>query len=55
MVDARAIRLEAVDEAPGVPASEHDRIFGKFYRLDPGHERRRARHGGTACETLTGY
>ena len=30
-----ALRLEVTDEGPGVPESEQDRIFEKFYRLDP--------------------
>lgn len=30
-----ALRLEVNDEGPGVPESEQDRIFEKFYRLDP--------------------
>ena len=30
-----AIRFEVVDEGPGVPPSEQERIFEKFYRLDP--------------------
>ena len=30
-----ALRLEVADEGPGVPESEQDRIFEKFYRLDP--------------------
>jgi signal transduction histidine kinase len=30
-----ALRVEVADEGPGVPESEQDRIFDKFYRLDP--------------------
>ena len=30
-----AIRFEIVDTGLGIPASEHRRIFEKFYRLDP--------------------
>ena len=30
-----ALRVEVTDEGPGVPESEQDRIFEKFYRLDP--------------------
>ena len=32
--DAR-VRFSVVDEGLGIPASEHRRIFEKFYRLDP--------------------
>jgi signal transduction histidine kinase len=30
-----ALRVEVADVGPGVPESEQDRIFEKFYRLDP--------------------
>ena len=30
-----AVRFEVVDKGPGVPQSEQERIFEKFYRLDP--------------------
>ena len=30
-----ALRVEVTDEGPGVAASDQDRIFEKFYRLDP--------------------
>ncbi len=30
-----AVRFSVVDEGLGIPASEHRRIFEKFYRLDP--------------------
>lgn len=36
VIDApHALRVEVADEGPGVPESEQDRIFEKFYRLDP--------------------
>ncbi|MBA2384611.1 MAG: hypothetical protein H0V68_08130 [Actinobacteria bacterium] len=34
-----AIRFSIVDRGLGIPASEHRRIFEKFYRLDPGMTR----------------
>jgi two-component system phosphate regulon sensor histidine kinase PhoR len=33
--DARNLLLEVSDEGLGIPPSEHERIFEKFYRLDP--------------------
>jgi len=32
---ARHVRFSVADEGLGIPASEHGRIFEKFYRLDP--------------------
>jgi PAS domain S-box-containing protein len=32
---AAAVRFSVIDEGLGIPASEHRRIFEKFYRLDP--------------------
>ena len=29
------LRISVVDEGLGIPASEHGRIFEKFYRVDP--------------------
>ncbi|MFL5934804.1 MAG: ATP-binding protein [Gaiellaceae bacterium] len=34
-----AIRFAVADHGLGIPASEHRRIFEKFYRLDPGRTR----------------
>jgi signal transduction histidine kinase len=34
-----AIRFSITDAGLGIPASEHRRIFEKFYRLDPGMTR----------------
>jgi PAS domain S-box-containing protein len=30
-----AVRFRVFDEGMGIPADEHDRVFEKFYRLDP--------------------
>jgi PAS domain S-box-containing protein len=30
------VRFVVADEGPGVPLAEHERIFEKFYRVDPG-------------------
>jgi len=32
--DRDAVRLEVVDEGPGIPAGESDRVFERFYRSD---------------------
>ncbi len=32
---AHCVRFEVVDRGPGIPSSEHERIFEKFYRRDP--------------------
>jgi signal transduction histidine kinase len=29
------VRFSVEDEGPGIPPSQHERIFEKFYRLDP--------------------
>jgi signal transduction histidine kinase len=29
------VRFSVRDEGPGIPASQHERVFEKFYRLDP--------------------
>jgi signal transduction histidine kinase len=33
--DGGLVRVCVRDEGLGVPAAEHDRVFEKFYRLDP--------------------
>jgi signal transduction histidine kinase len=29
------VRISVADQGLGIPAAEHERIFEKFYRLDP--------------------
>ena len=33
------VRFTIADEGPGIPPSEHERVFEKFYRLDPDQRR----------------
>jgi K+-sensing histidine kinase KdpD len=42
------VTVSVHDEGPGVPASERERIFDKFYRAPSGGEAR-ARNGHGAC------
>ena len=35
--------IDVADEGLGIPPGEHERIFEKFYRLDPQHDARRRR------------
>lgn len=34
--DHEAVRFHVCDEGVGIPTSEHERIFKRYYRLDPG-------------------
>jgi two-component system OmpR family sensor kinase len=38
-VGADRIRFAVIDDGPGIPASEHDRVFERFYRVDPARSR----------------
>ncbi len=37
--DGDVVRFSVADEGPGIPAHERERVFEKFYRLDPGQQR----------------
>lgn len=36
----RALRIEVADSGSGIPADQHDKVFGEFYRLEPQGDRR---------------
>jgi two-component system phosphate regulon sensor histidine kinase PhoR len=37
--DDRHVRLSVIDHGPGIPRSDRDRVFERFYRVDPHHAR----------------
>jgi len=37
--DGAVVRIAVVDEGPGIPPGERDRVFERFYRLDPDQRR----------------
>ncbi len=42
--DAERVRVSVIDNGPGIPADQHERIFDKFHQLEGGHTRE---HAGT--------
>ncbi|MEQ4548727.1 sensor histidine kinase [Nocardioides kribbensis] len=38
--DGDAAVVEVVDDGPGIPAADHERVFDRLVRLDPARERR---------------
>ncbi len=38
-VQEETVRVEVLDNGPGLPASEHERVFERFYRVDSGRTR----------------